>query len=96
MSHPLQLNLYSKPNCSLCDNLTADLEWLQRELDFTVVSHNINDDATLKEKFQYLVPVLEIGGTLYTDALSAPDGPAPTYLGMFRHNIEALSAALSS
>jgi hypothetical protein len=65
MSHPLQLNLYSKPNCSLCDNLTADLEWLQRELDFTVVSHNINDDATLKEKFQYLVPVLEIGGTLY-------------------------------
>lgn len=38
----------------------------------------------------------KIGGTLYTDALSALDGPAPTYLGMFRHNIEALSAALSS
>ncbi|MEZ0282840.1 metal ABC transporter solute-binding protein, Zn/Mn family, partial [Methyloceanibacter sp.] len=38
----------------------------------------------------------KIGGTLYTDALSEPDGPAPTYLGMFRHNIEALSQALSS
>jgi zinc/manganese transport system substrate-binding protein len=38
----------------------------------------------------------KIGGTLYTDALSPPDGPAPTYLGMFRHNIEALSQALSS
>lgn len=38
----------------------------------------------------------KIGGTLYTDALSAPDGPAPTYLGMFRHNVEALSQALSS
>ena len=38
----------------------------------------------------------KIGGTLYTDALSQPDGPAPTYLGMFRHNIEALSQALSS
>ena len=38
----------------------------------------------------------KIGGTLYTDALSGPDGPAPTYLGMFRHNIEALSQALSS
>ena len=38
----------------------------------------------------------KIGGTLYTDALSAPDGPAPTYLDMFRHNIEALSPALSS
>ena len=38
----------------------------------------------------------KIGGTLYTDALSEPKGPAPTYLGMFRHNIEALSQALSS
>jgi len=38
----------------------------------------------------------KIGGTLYTDALSGPDGPAPTYLGMFRHNVGALSAALSS
>lgn len=38
----------------------------------------------------------KIGGTLYSDALSKPDGPAPTYLDMFRHNIETLSAALSS
>jgi hypothetical protein len=43
----------------------ADLTWLQRELDFTVVSQDISDDPLLKEKFQYLVPVLEIGGTLY-------------------------------
>jgi zinc/manganese transport system substrate-binding protein len=38
----------------------------------------------------------KIGGTLYTDALSGPDGPAPTYLGMFRHNVATLSQALSS
>ena len=38
----------------------------------------------------------KIGGTLYSDALSAPDGPAPTYLDMFRHNIGALATALSS
>jgi zinc/manganese transport system substrate-binding protein len=38
----------------------------------------------------------KIGGTLYSDALSEPDGPAPTYLDMFRHNIETLTAALSS
>ncbi len=37
-----------------------------------------------------------IGGTLYTDALSPADGPAPTYLDMFHHNLEALSQALSS
>jgi zinc/manganese transport system substrate-binding protein len=38
----------------------------------------------------------KIGGTLYSDALSGPDGPAPTYLGMFRHNVGTLTAALSS
>jgi zinc/manganese transport system substrate-binding protein len=38
----------------------------------------------------------KIGGTLYSDALSPPNGPAPTYLDMFRHNIGALTAALSS
>jgi len=38
----------------------------------------------------------KIGGTLYTDALSGPDGRAPTYLDMFRNNVGALTAALSS
>ena len=38
----------------------------------------------------------KIGGTLYSDALSPPDGPAATYLDMFRNNIETMSAALSS
>src|SRR6266508_1352629 len=33
----------------------------------------------------------KIGGELYTDALSPPDGPAPTYLDMFRHNIGTLT-----
>jgi len=35
-----------------------------------------------------------IGGTLYSDALSKPDGPAPTYIRMMRHNIRAISEAL--
>ena len=38
----------------------------------------------------------KIGGTLFSDALSPPDGPAGTYLDMFRNNIEILSEALSS
>jgi zinc/manganese transport system substrate-binding protein len=38
----------------------------------------------------------KIGGTLYTDALSSPDGPAGTYLDMFRNNIETLTAALAA
>ncbi len=37
-----------------------------------------------------------IGGTLYSDALSKADGPAGTYLGMMRHNIRTLVAALGA
>ena len=37
-----------------------------------------------------------IGGTLYSDALSAKGGPAPTYIGMFKHNVGTLTSALGS
>ena len=37
-----------------------------------------------------------IGGTLYPGALSEPDGPAPTYLDMMRHNATTLAQALTS
>ena len=37
----------------------------------------------------------KIGGTLYSDALSGPEGPAGTYLTMMRHNIGQLTGALS-
>ncbi|WP_026790794.1 metal ABC transporter substrate-binding protein [Pleomorphomonas oryzae] len=36
-----------------------------------------------------------VGGELYTDALSAADGPAPTYVDMIRHNIGTLTEALT-
>ena len=35
-----------------------------------------------------------IGGTLYSDALSGPDGPGATYLDMMRHNATTLAQAL--
>lgn len=37
-----------------------------------------------------------VGPPLYSDALSPPDGPAPTYLAMIRHNVDALVAAMAS
>ncbi|MBL8710014.1 MAG: zinc ABC transporter substrate-binding protein [Rhodospirillaceae bacterium] len=37
---------------------------------------------------------IRIGGTLYADALSGPDGPAPDLLSLFRHNQRELLKAL--
>ncbi|MGA2292022.1 metal ABC transporter substrate-binding protein [Bradyrhizobium sp.] len=37
-----------------------------------------------------------IGGTLYSDSLTAENGDAPTYIDMVRHNIRTLSRALAN
>lgn len=36
----------------------------------------------------------EMGGELFSDALSKPNGPAPTYPAMFRNNVPKLKAAM--
>ncbi|MBF0463315.1 MAG: metal ABC transporter substrate-binding protein [Magnetococcales bacterium] len=38
---------------------------------------------------------ITVGGTLYPDALSAPDGPAPTYMALIRHNVRLLLQAMT-
>jgi zinc/manganese transport system substrate-binding protein len=38
----------------------------------------------------------KIGGTLYSDSLTRENGDAPTYIDMVRHNIKALTSALTS
>jgi zinc/manganese transport system substrate-binding protein len=38
----------------------------------------------------------KIGGKLYSDALSKPDGPAASYIAMMRHNVDELGAALKN
>lgn len=35
-----------------------------------------------------------VGGRLYSDALSATDGPAPTYEALFRHNVSLLTSGM--
>jgi zinc/manganese transport system substrate-binding protein len=37
-----------------------------------------------------------IGGKLYSDALTEPNGAAPSYIELMRHNLKTLSAALTS
>ncbi len=36
-----------------------------------------------------------VGARLYSDALSGPDGPAPTYEKMMRYNVSALAAGMA-
>lgn len=38
---------------------------------------------------------IKSGGALFSDALSAPDGPASTYIDMMRHNVATIRAAIA-
>lgn len=60
----MHVTLYSKPDCSLCDRLKADLLTTQPEIDFILVERNIEEDADLFERFRYLIPVLEIDNSM--------------------------------
>jgi len=68
----------------------------------TIRANNINSvfaesltDARLIEQIAREADV-PVAGTLYSDALSRPDGPAGTYIDMMRHNISLISEGLGS
>jgi ABC-type Zn uptake system ZnuABC Zn-binding protein ZnuA len=51
---------------------------------------NMTNPATLKTVARETG--LKVGGTLYSDSLSPPGGPAPTYIRMVRHNMQTIIA----
>jgi hypothetical protein len=61
----VQVTLYSKPGCHLCEQLKGDLALLQAESVFTLDERNIELNAEDFARFRYLIPVLEIEGVLY-------------------------------
>jgi len=63
----MQVTLYSRPGCHLCEDLKVDLAALQAVTLFTLVERNIEDDPGDLARYQYLVPVLDIenGPLLY-------------------------------
>lgn len=70
------------------------IQQIKREKITAVFVENVSD-ARLMERIAKETGA-KIGERVYSDALSEPDGPAGTYIGMMRHNIRAFSAALSS
>lgn len=60
----MDITLYTKPGCHLCDHLKDDLAALRREIPFSVVERNIEADPVDFDRFRYLIPVLAVGETL--------------------------------
>lgn len=58
----IEVTIYSKPGCHLCDETKAVLLKVQREEPFVLREINIEEDAEAWEAFKEEIPVILIGG----------------------------------
>jgi glutaredoxin len=61
--HHLQtIVIYTKPNCSLCDEALEEIEAVRQLIPFRLEQVEILDDLTLYEKYKHDIPVLCLNG----------------------------------
>lgn len=58
----LNVVIYSKPGCCLCDKAKAILLKVQAEIPFAMQEIDISQNQVLFEKYKYLIPVVAIDG----------------------------------
>lgn len=58
----IHVQIYSRPDCHLCEEAKAAIEQARREVAFTLEEINIDDDAELRARFTNDVPVIFING----------------------------------
>ncbi|MBI2886864.1 MAG: glutaredoxin family protein [Chloroflexi bacterium] len=69
----LELELFVKPGCHLCQEAAALLRRLQRDYAFSFQEVDINRDPALREEYGDIIPVVEVSGR---PLLAAPFGEA--------------------
>ncbi|HEX6594940.1 MAG TPA: glutaredoxin family protein [Bacillota bacterium] len=63
--------LYMRKPCPLCDDAKTWLTILQQEYSFVIEERNIETNDEWLEKYQLMIPVIEIGGvTLHAEQLN--------------------------
>jgi len=58
----IQVTMYSKDNCSLCTKARRVIEELSEEFPLELNEVDIYKDDELLEKYQIMIPVIEIDG----------------------------------
>ena len=58
----LELQLYSREGCHLCEDMLEELTRFEVELRYSFRVYDIDDDASLLEQFNALVPVVYYDG----------------------------------
>lgn len=87
---PVGLSTQDEPSAQ---DMARLIDQIRREKISAVFVENISD-ARLIDQIKRETGAV-VGGTLYSDALSKADGPAATFLEMYRVNIETINAGLT-
>jgi zinc/manganese transport system substrate-binding protein len=82
---PVGFSTEAEPSAS---TVAALIDQIKRDNIRAVFLENATDPR-LVEQIAAATGV-RLGGTLYAEALSPPSGPAPSYVAMFRYDIETL------
>jgi zinc/manganese transport system substrate-binding protein len=88
---PMGLSTEAEPSASAVAHL---IKQIQQEKVTTLFVENIANERVIKQISSETG--IKIGGTLYSDALSLPEGPAGSYVKLMRHNTTLLRNALKS
>ena len=86
---PVGVNTEAEPSAA---DIGRIIKQIRREKIPAVFMETISDPRLLERIRQE--SGAKIGGSLYSDALSPSNGPAPTYLKMMRYNAQTLATAL--
>lgn len=62
MSNTIQIDIYSRPDCHLCDEAKAVIERVQQRCPFALRIINIDEDPVLVRAYGNEIPVVFING----------------------------------
>lgn len=62
MAGPLEVTLYRKPGCGLCDQAEAMLGRIGKKLPLRVTAMDIDADADLQKRYFLEIPVVVVAG----------------------------------
>ncbi|MBL0105994.1 MAG: glutaredoxin family protein [Ignavibacteria bacterium] len=60
-----ELQIYSKKNCHLCEEMKVILNKVRNEYEFDLKETDIESDPVLNQKYKDKIPVLLINGKLF-------------------------------
>lgn len=65
----MKVQLYTRPQCSLCVDAKVILEIVQSDVAFEIEEINIEDDETLLEQYMLRIPVIVFEGQIVQEGI---------------------------